>query len=120
MDKKICNRLRTLRYLSGLSQEDLAEELNVSRSKVSSWESGRRDLSIVDAIQIANYFKCSLDNLFNPGVLSKEEYIKISKRFFESKEIEYKDKEQAILKIRGIFLNSNAEEIIPLTQNDSN
>ena len=36
----IADRIQTLRKQSGLSQEQLAERLDVSRQAVSKWESG--------------------------------------------------------------------------------
>lgn len=38
---QIGNKINQLRKLSGMTQEQLAEKLNVSRQTVSKWESGR-------------------------------------------------------------------------------
>ena len=37
---KLCEKLYELRRTAGLSQEELAERLNVSRQAVSKWENG--------------------------------------------------------------------------------
>lgn len=37
---KFADKLQELRKAQGLSQEDLAERLNVSRQSVSKWETG--------------------------------------------------------------------------------
>lgn len=65
MDCKICETIKKLRIKKKLSQEGLARAIGVSRSKVSSWEIGRRDISITDAIVLAKYFNVSLDFLIN-------------------------------------------------------
>ena len=119
MDKEVINRLRKLRLYKGITQEKLAEELNISRSKVSNWETGRRYISIDDAIILSNYFDVSLDRLLNPKALSKDEYIKISELFFSNPKLNFKEKEETLKEIRKIFLISNSEEIYPLSQNDS-
>ena len=43
---EIGNKINQLRKLSGMTQEQLAEKLNVSRQTISKWEKG---LSIPDA-----------------------------------------------------------------------
>lgn len=119
MDKEVLKRLRVLRIYKGITQERLAEELNISRSKVSSWETGRRYISVDDAIILSEYFDISLDNLLNPRALNKEEYIKISEKFFTNSKLTFKEKEETLKKIREIFLISNSDEFYPLSQNDS-
>ena len=37
---KLCEKLYELRRTAGLSQEELAERLNVSRQAVTKWENG--------------------------------------------------------------------------------
>ena len=65
MNERLGIDLKVLRVLKGVSQEKMAEDLNISRSKVSSWETGRREMSLYDAIVISDYFEVSMDNLFN-------------------------------------------------------
>ncbi len=56
-------KLYTLRKKSGLSQEQLAEQLGVSRQAISKWESGQSVPESDKLIVISNYFKVSLDYL---------------------------------------------------------
>lgn len=119
MNKEVLKRLKVLRVYKGISQEALAEELHISRSKVSSWETGRRYISIDDAITLSEYFDVSLDNWLNPKPLSKDEYIKISEKFFNNDKLTFNEKEESLKKIREIFLISNSNEIYPLSLNDS-
>ena len=114
MKEEIGRKLKYLRIRKGISQEKLAEELNISRAKVSNWETARREISVTDAIILSDYFDKSLDNILNPKILNKDEYIEISKRFFESKNIEFKEKEETLIKIKEIFLLSNSDNIYPL------
>ena len=79
MNNDIGHKLKVYRIRKGYSQEMLAEKLNISRSKVSSWESGRRDMCITDAILLVNLLGISMDNLFNPIVLDTDEFCKIAK-----------------------------------------
>lgn len=65
MNNNISETLKMLRKNRKLSQARLGKEIGVSRSKISSWEIGRRDISLDDAIIIANYFEITLDSLVN-------------------------------------------------------
>ena len=59
----LSEKLYTLRKKSGLSQEQLAEQLSVSRQAISKWESGQSVPESDKLIVISNYFKVSLDYL---------------------------------------------------------
>ena len=59
----LSEKLYTLRKKSGLSQEQLAEQLNVSRQAISKWESGTSSPESDKLISISNYFNVSLDYL---------------------------------------------------------
>lgn len=52
MKYEIGNRIRKFRKESGLTQEQLAEKINVSKSRVSNWEQGinRPDADIISNI----------------------------------------------------------------------
>ena len=57
--------LQYLRQLSaGMTQEDLAEKLNVSRQTVSKWEMDAANPEMEKALELCKVFNCSLDNLF--------------------------------------------------------
>ncbi len=57
--------LQHLRHLSGdMTQETLAEKLNVSRQTISKWELDTAMPEMDKAIELCGLFSCSLDNLF--------------------------------------------------------
>lgn len=58
-------KLYALRKRSGLSQEQLAEKLNVSRQAISKWETGVSYPETDKLIAVSRYFNVSLDYLIN-------------------------------------------------------
>ena len=58
------NRLEELRRGRGLSQEELADALEVSRQTIISLEEGRYNPSILLAFRIARYFGTSIEDVF--------------------------------------------------------
>ena len=66
-------KLRELRKSKGLTQEELAEALYVSRTAISKWEAGRGYPNIESLKQISNYFSVTIDDL-----LSGEKLISIA------------------------------------------
>ena len=73
------DKLITLRKRKGLSQEDLASELNVSRQSVFKWESGQNTPDISKLKKIAQLFEVSLDFLLDDNQTFKEKEIEIKK-----------------------------------------
>ena len=58
------NRLEELRKARGISQEELAALLEVSRQTISSLEKGRYNPSILLAFKISRYFGQSIEDIF--------------------------------------------------------
>lgn len=58
-------KLQELRKSRGLTQEELAEALYVSRTAISKWESGKGYPSIDSLKAIANYFSITIDDLLS-------------------------------------------------------
>ena len=56
-------KIYALRKRSGLSQEQLAEELKVSRQAISKWESGQSVPESDKLVAVSRYFNVSLDFL---------------------------------------------------------
>lgn len=59
----INDRIFTLRTQAGISQQRLADDLNLSRRAISLWETGRRAPDIQSVLLLADYFQVSLDYL---------------------------------------------------------
>lgn len=60
-------KLQELRKQNGLTQEELAEKLFVSRTAVSKWESGRGYPNIDSIKAIAKFFSVTVDELLSGG-----------------------------------------------------
>lgn len=58
-------KLQELRKNKGLTQEELAEKLYVSRTAVSKWESGRGYPNIESLKEISKFFSVSIDELLS-------------------------------------------------------
>lgn len=65
---KFGDKLISLRKKHGLSQEELAAKLNVSRQSVSKWESNNTYPETDKIVQICNIFDCRMDDLINDKV----------------------------------------------------
>ena len=59
-------KLQELRKSRGLTQEELAEKLYVSRTAVSKWESGRGYPNIDSLKAISDFFSVTVDELLSP------------------------------------------------------
>ena len=68
-------KLQELRKNAGITQEELAEALYVSRTAISKWESGRGYPSIDSLKEISNYFSVTIDDL-----LSSEKLLSIAEK----------------------------------------
>ena len=63
--EKYGNRIVHLRERRGLTQEDLAAKLGISRSALSHYEKDRRQPDFETLKKIANFFNVSIDYLLN-------------------------------------------------------
>ena len=58
-------KLQELRKSRGLTQEELAEALFVSRTAISKWESGRGYPNLDSLKEISKYFSITIDELLS-------------------------------------------------------
>ncbi len=93
---KIALRLKEARTLSGLSQAQAADKLDLQRPTISEIESGRRKVSADELIQFANLYKVSTAWLLHE---EKEDDIKFAARELSKLSAEDREKVMAILKI---------------------
>lgn len=69
----IGERIKEARLNTKMTQDDLAKELNVSRSTVANWESGRNNPDVESLIKIADILKVPIKSLLkeNGSILNK-------------------------------------------------
>ena len=79
-------KLQELRKQKGLTQEELAENLYVSRTAISKWESGRGYPNIESLKAIAKFFSMTVDEL-----LSSDEVLTIAEEDSKRKEKHFRD-----------------------------
>lgn len=65
MDMSLSEKLLSLRKEKGLSQEELAEKLEISRQSISKWERGESSPDTNNLIKLAKIYDVSLDELIN-------------------------------------------------------
>jgi len=61
---RLKNKLDELRKLNGLTQEEFAKELKVSRQTISAIENGKYNPSLDLAFEIALYFNMTIEEVF--------------------------------------------------------
>ena len=91
-------KLQELRKNKGLTQEELAEVLFVSRTAISKWESGRGYPSIDSLKAIAKYFSVTIDEL-----LSSDEVLSIAEEDNKQKEKHLKSLVFGLLDISALM-----------------
>jgi len=64
MDDTVRSRIKEQRLRRGLTQEELARSVGVSRQSVNSIERGRYTPSLALALKFAQVFDCPTDELF--------------------------------------------------------
>lgn len=58
------NRIEAIRKEKGITQDDFAKKMGVSRQTISSLENGRYNPSILLAYKIAKYFEMTIEEVF--------------------------------------------------------
>ena len=67
----LSDRLQVLRKSHNLSQEQLAEKLNVSRQAISKWESGQANPDINNLLKLSDIYQTSTDYILTGKELNK-------------------------------------------------
>lgn len=58
------NRIQEKRKIRKVTQNELADAMDVTRQTIISLENGRYNASLVLAYKLARYFECSIEDLF--------------------------------------------------------
>ena len=71
---ELYEKLYELRRASGMSQEELAEKLGVSRQAVSKWESGATQPELPKLIELSKLYSVSVDELLSLEHTAQEDH----------------------------------------------
>ena len=88
MNIETANRLYELRKKNGLSQEELADKLGISRQAVSKWERAEASPDTDNLILLAKLYGITLDELLN-GYVDYINYYTIGKYLFDTYDRKY-------------------------------
>lgn len=66
MKSSFMKNLKSLRMERGISQAQLAQQLNITVKTISHWETGYSEPSIQQILDIADYFQIATDDLLKP------------------------------------------------------
>lgn len=76
---KFKDKIVVLRKKNNLSQEALAEKLNMSRQAISKWESGNSYPDMNTMLKVCEILNCTLDELLDDNVLGSNSLEKQNK-----------------------------------------
>ncbi len=66
---KFGDNLKKIRIMKKLSQEDLAEKVNVSRQSISKWETGDAYPTMNNLLKLCKIFHCKINDLVNDSII---------------------------------------------------
>lgn len=81
MNREIGRHIRQLRTVNHMTQDDLAQQLHVTRQNISSWETGKSAVSVEYLTALSTFFHVSIEELIY-GPSPNRPYRKFQRRYF--------------------------------------
>ena len=110
MSEVIGKKLKQLRKSRGMTQEDVAERVRITRSTISNYEIGRRTPHLKDLSALAAVFGVGLDYF---GISPKDEAFDLiarAKEIFECDDVSFETKESLYREMMKLYLNIERNE----------
>lgn len=101
---KIGSFLKALRNEKGLTQEQLAEMVNVSRRSVSRWETGSNlpDLDVL--MELADYYEVELRELLDGERKSEEMNVEVQETALKVADYSNAEKQRMLRRMHAVFV----------------
>ena len=107
MYSNLGGKLKLLRIKRGITQDDLAQFLDLSKGQVSNLENGRRNLSLRQLEKICEFFKVDMSYFFMVETSdSCLDLIEKARILFNSNELSSEAKEDLFTSIMRVYLDS--------------
>ena len=96
----IGEKISKIRKMSGMTQEELAKKMNVSRQTISKWEKGISSPDLECAVSLCELFQLSLDDFMKGDqTMKREEKISLQ----DMMKINQRTQKKTILLLSGLF-----------------
>ena len=119
--KEIGNKIKNLRKISGYTQEEIAEKLDIGdRIKISRIENGKQSMTANEMIKFCELLNISLDSLINNEKLSSEDFIDISKRYIFNEQVVIEERKEVVKKLYIELANKELSDIDMYNQMNKN
>lgn len=105
MNDSIGQKLRLLRKEKRMTQQELADALQIKRATVSNYEIGRRSPHLSELRRIAEYFGVGLDYF---GMVQTDDVLDLlarAKNVFDNENIPVDKKEEVYKELMRLYLN---------------
>ncbi|MCQ2740375.1 MAG: helix-turn-helix domain-containing protein [bacterium] len=110
MSKMIGKKLRKLRKRKVMSQQELAEKVNITRSTISNYELGKRTPHLKDLQKFCKIFNVGLDYFEVKPKDEAENLLHRAKEVFESNDVSPQVKEQLYIDFMHLYLDMKGEK----------
>lgn len=105
---EVSEKILKLRKANNMTQEELAEKLNVSRQSISKWESGQTIPELEKLVSMSEVFHVTTDYLLKPSELDelsiKTEMLEKKQEELSRENARQREKRHCILCCVGIYL----------------
>ncbi|MGE4341601.1 MAG: helix-turn-helix domain-containing protein [Bacilli bacterium] len=114
MNLEIASRLVKLRKAKGLSQEDLADKLGISRQAISKWERAEASPDTDNLILLARLYEVSLDELLSTDDKDEEIKAEVVDRMIKEEEKQEEEEQKEHHNLMVNIINSSYVLIVVL------
>lgn len=118
--KSIGKKIKEQRIRKNISQEKLAELIDVTPSYISNLESGNRIASLHTMLEIVNKLELSIDYLMLDDLTINSNEMKIDKKLIEFKNILAEINDKGLIREYIVYCKSLAESMIEIKKISQN
>jgi len=104
---RVSDTLRILRTERGMTQEDVANRLGISRFSIANYETGRREPGIDILKKYAEMFHASMDDLISSNYQSNAmSLMQLAERVFSDKDVAQTQKDRMFMDIMKCYMQN--------------
>ena len=104
MSQEIGKKLKHLRQSKKLTQQEIADKANITRSTISNYEIGRRTPHHNDLLKLAKIFGVGLEYFYMPAKDEAFDLLARAKKVFKNDDISTETKEKLYMEFMKLYL----------------